>query len=93
MEVKLYHAKAKKIYRKANPEKDFLRMVMDKMEDVPTRYPSTALIKECSELFAISETTADSVCALEAIYEALDIIDQRIVESTHCDKNSLFKNA
>jgi hypothetical protein len=50
------------------------------------------LIEDFSVKFALSET-GDAISVLEAIYEALGIIDQRLIEDTQCDKDSLFNQA
>jgi hypothetical protein len=90
--IRFDHTKAKNMYKEADPEKDFLRMIMDKMEDVPTEYTLKQLIEDFSITFARGET-GDAISVLEAIYEALDIIDQRLIEDTQCDKDSLFNQA
>jgi hypothetical protein len=43
--------------------------------------------------FSITFALDDPTSVLEAICEALDINDQRLIEDTHCGKDALFNMA
>lgn len=76
------HDRAKKLYEKTDPNKEYWFMVVDKIHKAPNHYPLKGLMAELGTSFAHS-VPKKAISLLEAIYEALG------TEKDFIEKNQL----
>ena len=92
--IKFNHADAEEIYKKTDPEKDSLKMVIGKIHDAPGGYTLKGLVKELGTEFVHCETQ-EAINILEAIYEALEK-EKHFIKCNNLDcenRDELFEEA